>query len=129
MARCMPSGVTPYDPADDNSGDNSTPEDTYANWQPESGISWDGGSCRNLYDQACGENCTSCKWSWPLGDPDTWASSDALCRCEAKHTFIWGSECGSLTDGLCGERCTECREANLFSDASGVQPTCRCKSW
>ena len=39
MARCMPSGVTPYDPSNDSdnsdNSDNSTPiNDDYANWQP-----------------------------------------------------------------------------------------------
>merc|ERR1740129_1151148 len=91
MARCMPSGVTPYDPANDgdngDNGDNSTPEDTYANWQPDPSIDFTGGSCRNLYDQSCGDNCTECIWAWPLGDADTWASSDAMCRCAEKKTF------------------------------------------
>ena len=84
----MPSGVTPYDPSNDSdnsdnsdNSDTSTPiDDDYANWQPDAGIDH-GGDCINLYDQECGENCIDCNWSWPSNDPDTWASSQAKCRC------------------------------------------------
>jgi len=61
MARCMPAGMTPYDPANDNSNDGgddsndggnndeSQQEDTYADWIPEADIQFSN-SCINLYD-------------------------------------------------------------------------------
>ena len=113
MPRCMPAGVEPYEP------------DAYADWEPEAGITF-GGDCENLYDQTCGSNCTSCNWSWPSGDPQTWASDQAMCRCEEKQTFIWGNQCSSLTSGLCGAFCQDCREATLLDDGTS---TCRCKAW
>ena len=66
----------------DNGGDNNdtTVEDKYANWQPDPNLSGTG-DCINLYDQDCGDDCTSCKWTWPTGDPRTWGSPDARCRC------------------------------------------------
>lgn len=77
----MPAGMTPYDPASDGSnnddsndgGDNdqNQQEDTYADWIPEADIQFSN-DCENLYDQNCGENCTSCNWSWPAGDSASW---------------------------------------------------------
>jgi len=142
MARCMPAGMTPYDPANDNSNDGgddnsndggnndeSQQEDTYADWRPEADIQFSN-SCINLYDMECGENCTSCNWSWPAGDPASWQSDEAACRCSEKKTFIWGEQCASLSEGLCGAFCTECRQANLFTDGDNwANSTCRCKTW
>lgn len=63
MPRCMPDGVEPYE----------YQYDQYENWSPDPNITY-GGDCENLYDQLCGSNCTSCKWSWPTGDWRTWES-------------------------------------------------------
>ena len=45
-----------------------------------------GDDCTNLTDQDCQlvANCTKCSWSWPQDDPDSWWSSDALCRCQTE---------------------------------------------
>jgi len=137
----MPEGSTPEDPSwdgshdDANSGgndggnddsDNAPIVDEYANWQPEPGFAGTG-DCNNLYDGFCLENCTSCKWQWPEGDPALWGSNDAACRCVEKKTLIWGDMCSSNTDGLCGAYCLECRVAAPFENPS--QTDCRCKTF
>lgn len=127
----MPSGCSPYDPQNDNSdnnGDQDQIEDTYADWQPDPQYIGDG-PCNNLYDQDCGENCTRCDWTWPSGDPATWSSPDARCRCKSKVTLIWGDQCASATAGLCGAKCKDCRMATALNSSSGIAPECRCKAW
>ena len=76
-----------------------------------------GNACGSLTDGQCGQNCTSCSWSWPSNDPDQWASADADCRCEAEgsnpspspsNEYTYGSACANLTDGECGTNCNSC---------------------
>ena len=90
--------------------------------------------CKNLYDHECGADCTSCQWSWPLGDEAKWGSEDAKCRCpaEAYKETKWGGTCNSLDDGQCGTYCKECRWSWFVEDENkweGDSADCRCKNW
>ena len=59
-----------------------------------------GDDCNNLTDQLCGSNCAKCSWSWPSGDPDTWASNDAACRCQYENGSVPPSPSPSPSSGF-----------------------------
>ena len=49
-----------------------------------------GDACASISN--CNGKCTSnCDWSWPINDPEKWASKDAACRCKpSSEGFLMG---------------------------------------
>ena len=64
-------------------------------------LTW-GDMCSLPTDHDCAlvADCSSCRYSWPSDDPDTWMSMEAKCRCE---DVVADSDSGEGDDGGAGD--------------------------
>ncbi len=77
--------------------------------------------------------CDDCRWSWPLDDPLSGGSAEAMFRCkpaEETRELSYGPDCVNKYDMLCGADCHQCRESWPTNDPRkwySDEALCRCK--
>ena len=95
-----------------------------------------GGDCATLTDQDCGSvaGCTRCQFSYPVGDPMEWSSSDAMCRCSSDSgsggSGSGGNDSGSTDNSSINYEFGGACENNQDDDCSLVAGCNSCQwSW
>ena len=84
----------------------------------ETELGWRG-MCGGTSNGYCGDNCSECRFSYPLDDPDLWEGEWARCRCKDFTLYHYGNRCEidlGESDELCGANCVNCQKSWLPDD-------------